>query len=107
MSDEATRVQHEVNKKVTDTLLYVLSFTTAFMFIRVIYEMFKHVTGNKKGLLPLVVFTVVIGVATVVLTYFLINRLKKNEFAIDEDMAMKDKKDTIEMISALKHANML
>jgi Na+/melibiose symporter-like transporter len=104
--DEDRIVQHEVKKKVCDTFLYILSFATAFMFSKSIYEMFKLLTGDhpkKKGFWALLAFTVVIGAVTVVVTYFLVNRIKKEAVVIDKARAMQKRAEMEQLVRAIKH----
>ena len=103
--DEERVIQHEVNKKVCNTALYVLSFATAFLFSRTIYELFKLLTGDrpkKKEVFTLLAFTVVIGAVTVAVTYFIVNRIKKETIALDKAKIAQEKNDLEQLIHILK-----
>jgi cell division protein FtsL len=103
--DEDRIVQHEVNKKVCDTALYILSFATAFLFSKTIYEIFKILTRDrpkKKELYTLLIFTVVVGAVTVAVTYFIVKRIKKETIALDKAKASQGQTNIERLVLALK-----
>jgi hypothetical protein len=76
------------------------------MFSKSIYEIFKLLTTdrpNGREVWTLFAFTVVIGVVTVVVTYILVNRIKKETISIDKERAMQERDTLKQLITTLKH----